>query len=316
MSEHTHSRSHSHSHSSSQRHHSSHSSSGRRRSSDVKAYRKTRYFFAFLLFITVTVMSLGITAKVSLLDKNNIANIFTNHEYVSGLYEDVHTYADDMCRRNSVPLSAVDSVLTFDAVNEIDRAFILGTLSLDEQYSQTVYMDKLGELSDSISDSIKETVRQNGLAFAAGQEKSCDAFAQDLTGYLNKRMSFPYLEKTETIANLGSTAALVMSIVGAVLSAALVLIVITLGSEVYRNLRSVTHATLASGLSCFIICGAYSAVKSAKSLHFFPLYLNDSIMAYLDSSSGALAITGSMLFAASFVLMAVVWKLKSNALDS
>ena len=271
---------------------------------------------AFLLFIAVTAMSLGITAKAAPVNKNKVADVFVNYDYVTALYDDVNTYAHDICKRNNVPASAVEDVLTFDAVNDIDRAYILGTMSLDEQYSQTVYMDKLDDLTAKITQSVNTTVEQNGLQYAAGQENAAADFAGDITAYLQKRMTFPYLEKMQTYVNLFSTAAVVTSIIAAVLTVAFALIVITLGSEVYRNLRSICHATLGAAAICFATSGAYAAVKRAKELFLFPAYLNDSIMRYLDSSAGAVTLTGAILLTASFALMALVWKMKSDVLDS
>lgn len=261
-------------------------------------------------------MSLGITAKAVPFNKDKVADVFANYDYVMALYDDVNIYAHDMCMRNAVPASAVEDVLTFEAVNDIDRAYIYGTMSLDEQYSQTVYMDKLDKLAAKIEKSVNGSVSRNGLKIASGQEKAASAFAKDITGYLNKRMTFPYLEKLQTVVNLGSTAVIAVSIVGAILTVALALIVITLGSEVYRNLRSICHAIFAAALVCFVSSGTYAAIKGAKELYLFPSYLNDSIMRYLDSSAGAIAITGVLLTVISFVLLAVVWKLKSDVLDS
>ena len=271
---------------------------------------------AYLLFITLTVMALSAAAKAVPLNKNNVADVYVDYKYVSALYDDVSIYAHDVCKRNAVPASAVDSVLTFGAVNDIDRAYILGTMSLDEQYSQTVYLDKIDDLTKNIAKSVNTTVKENGLKFAAGQENTADAFAKTITNYLTERVTVPYLEKLQTFVNIGSTAATVAAIVSAVLTVALALVVITLGSEVYRNLRSICHATLASSLSCFVISGAYAYIKAAKNLGLSPSYLNESVMRYLDSSANAVTITGALLLVLSFVLLAVVWKLKSDVLDS
>ena len=271
---------------------------------------------AYLLFVTLTVMSLGIAAKAVPLNKNNVADVYVNYDYVSALYDDISTRAHELCKRNAVPVSAVDDVLTFETVNDIDRAYILGTMSLDEQYSQTVYLDKIDDLAKDIAQSVNNTVKERGLKFATGQEKTADDFAKAITRYITGRITVSYLEKLQTIVNIGGTAATVATVISAVLTVALALIVITLGSEVYRNLRSICHAVSASALSCFIISGAYAYIKGTKSLYLFPTYLNDSIMRYLDSSANAVAITGAVLLVLSFVLMALVWKLKSDALDT
>ena len=304
------------SHSSHSHSHHSHSHSKRRRSTDYKAYRKSRYFFAFLLFLCLTLFSLSAAAKAVPLNKDRLGDVFTNREYVCALHEDVLTYAEDICRQNSVPVEAVDSVLTYANVNEINNAFIIGTMSLDEKYSQTVYQDKLEELSATLENSANASLEANGVKPAKGQQDGAKAFAKDITDYLAKRMSFPYLEKVEALANLGGTVSLVTLIAGAVVSVALALIVIALGSEGYRNLRSVVHATSASALVCFLICAVYGVINETKELYFFPAYLNDSIMRYLNDSILAVAVAGGLLTVASFAVMALVWKMKSDKLDS
>ena len=296
-------------------HSHSHSSSKRRRSSDVKAYRKSRYFFAFILFITLTAFAFSTTAKACPLDRDRVAEIFTNHTYAEALSDDVTTYAEDMCRRYSVPSSAV-SPLDFETVDEINRAYIIGALSLDEKYTETTYTNLLAELETSLESSINHSVKANNLRVADGNEDGAKFLAEAICGYLSEQMTFPYLDKVETVINLGSTVAFAVMVIGLVLTVALVLIVIALGSELYRNIRSVTHAVSASALSCYLVSVAYVLVRSTKDLYIFPTYLKASVMRYLDASAGALALTGALLTAVSFAVMAVVWKLKSDALDA
>ncbi len=303
---------HSHSHTSS----NSHSRSKRRRSSDTKAYRKSRYFCAFLLFLFLTLFSLSAAAKAVPLDKDKLGDIFTNREYVCALHDDVLTYAEDMCRENGVPAEAVDEVLTLATVDDINRAFIIGTMSLDEKYSQNVYQDKLGELNTTLESSIHTALKVNGIKIAKGQLDGTELLSENITQYLSKRMMFPYLDKVETLANLGSTISLVTLVVGGVLSVVLALIVIALGSEAYRNLRSIAHAISASALVCFLLCAVYGVIYETKELYFFPAYLTNSIMSYLNSSIGAVGITGGLLTVASLAVMAIIWKMKSDKLDS
>ena len=296
-------------------HHQSHSKHKRQRSSDVKAYRKTRYFFAFILYLSISVLAFGITAKAVPLSAQHVAGVFSNAEYSQSLYEDVSTYASDMCIRNNVPASALDGVLDYGTVKEINRAYVYGTLSLDEKYTPTVYQTMLEELTSSLEKSIDSAVKASGVGIADGQGDGAERLAKDITDYFGKRMVFPYMEKVQTVVNLGSTAAYIAIAVSAVISVALVLIVIALGSELYRNLRSVAHALSASTMLCWLTAATYRVINSAKDLFFFPTYLNDSIISYLNDSAKALTVTGALLAAATLTVLCFVWKLKSDAMD-
>ena len=306
-----------HSHSSHRHSHSrSHSHSRRTSSSDIKAYRKTRYFFAFLLFIALTLFSLSAAAKAGPLNDGNVSKVFTNREYVLALSEDVRTYGEDMCRRNGVPVKALGDLLSYESVREINEAYIYGTLSLNEKYTATSYTDKLDALSASLEKSISSTLKAENIRTADGMDDGAAALSADITGYFESRMVFPYMDKVETLLNLGSTAAWTVLVVSAVLSVALILVVIALGSELYRNLRSVAHAFSASALMCFVIAAAYGLVDAANDLVIFPEYLSASIMSYLNSSIGAVLLTGGILTILSFAVMAAIWTLKSDELDA
>ena len=303
-------------HSSSHRHSRSHRRRKRERSSDRKAYRKSRYAFAFLLFLTITVFALSLTARLSLLSAKNVGDIFINHAYVSALSEDVLTYATDLCRDNNVPVSAAEDVVTYSAVNEIDRAYIIGTLSLDEQYTEQTYEGLLEEFNAKLEDSINTTLKENGVKSHSGVENGSEQLAKSITDYLKERMTFPFFDKVETIINLGKTGILATVLVSGILSVALVLIVIALGSKLYRNMRSVCHAFSASAIVCLLVPVVYSCIKTTKAIGFYPTYLNDSIMSYFNSSASSFALAGGLLAALSFALIAVEWKLKSDDLDS
>ena len=296
--------------------HTTHSRFRRRRSSDLKAYRKSRYFCAFLLFITLTLLSFSATAKAYPLDADRVGDIFTSREYVTALADDVRTYGEDMCRRNGVPVSALGDLLSDASIRAVNESYVYGTLSLDEKYSKTYYADKLDELSASLEKNIDKTLQTAHIKTADGVRDGAAALSQDITDYLEKRMVFPLMEKVETVLSLGATAAVTVTVISAVLTTALILVVIALGSEVYRNLRSVTHAFSAAALMCFGTAVLYGIIREEKELFFFPEYLEAALMRYLDASAGALALTGALLTVASFAVMAVTWKLKSDKLDS
>ncbi len=285
-----------------------------RRTSDVKAYRKTRYFFAFLLFLTLTVLSFSLTARATVLSTEHAAVIFTNQTYTQALYEDVRTYAEDMCRTNSVPASALGSV-TYRRVMQVNEAYIIGTLSLDEKYTKTTYLDKLDDFSAQLEKDVRASLKAAGIPAAAGHTDGAGQLAATVTKYLKERMSFAYFDKLEALLNLGGTVSLVAAVISAVLSAVLVLVIIAMGADVYRNLRSVTHAVSAASLSSYITCLVYVYISHTKGLYFYPVYLNQSVMSFLNASAGGLLLTGGILTVASFAVMALVWKLKSDALD-
>jgi len=264
----------------------------------------------------VTVFSLSAAAKACPLNKSRVAQTFTNAQYVSGLYEDVRTYSEDMCQRNFVPESALDGIITFGAVDEINRSYVLGTMSLDEKYSSTVYTDNIADLSAELEKSISATLKDSDIKVAKEQQNGAKSLANDIGSYLLNRMSITYLNSIKTVLNLGTTAAVVSMIVSGIISVALALIVITMGSELYRNVRSISHSLSASALSCFFACGVYGIVHDTKALGLYPLYLNNSVMDFLSSCVNTLLFTGVILLVMSFVTMTQAWRLKSKALDS
>ena len=132
---------HSSSHHSSSRRSSSHSSSKKRKrkpkKNKFKRYSKLRKFFSFLLFLSFSAVTVISAIKISVLNENRVADVFLNRDYISGVYEDVLEYSEDLCLKCSIPDEGVKAVITYQNISDIQEAYTLGSLGMDEMYSES-----------------------------------------------------------------------------------------------------------------------------------------------------------------------------------
>lgn len=291
---------------------SSKSHSRERSRASSKSQNIARNITAFFLFLSVAALSLSCCLRAVMLNPDKHAEIFTNQNYVQSLYEDVKTYSYDLCMQSSIPTEAVDDVITYVQVSEIEEAYALGQMGHSIEYTQTTYEDRLNEFSKTLSASVKEFAEQNALAKGAVTKAGAEKFAKKTADYVKGKVEFAYMDKLVTLQNIGKTVSLVLIIVFVILACILTLAVFSLSDKKYRALRSVSHSFLAASLLQLLFVSGVQIIKQVKTLVIYPTYLCDSVMNFINSCIFSVGISALALFVISMVMITTVWKLKRN----
>lgn len=277
-----------------------------------KSQNITKNITAFFLFLVIAALSLSVCLKISFLNPVKHTEIFTNQDYVTSLYEDVKEYSYDLCLQSSIPADAVDEVITYSNVFDIEEAYAQGQTGISVEYTQTTYEDRLKEFSENLSSSLKKTVKQYSLSNEKDAEKGAKEFAQRVTSYLKNKVEFVYMDKLVTIQNLGKTISVVLIVIFAILALVLALVVFSVSDKRYRALRSISHSFIAASLLQLLFVSGVQIIKQVKSLVIYPLYLSESVMKFINSCVLSVGISAFVSFVISMVLITVVWKLKRN----
>ena len=304
-----HSPSHHSSHSSS--HHSSHGSKSRHKKHDE--HGKLRMVFAFLLFLSISAVAVLSGIKVTVLNKTQIADIFTNREYTYALYEDVLEYSQDMCLKYGIPDESVKQEINFSSINEIQTAYSRGVLNIDEMYSETAYLDLVSKLNKDLVLSTKSMISENKLSVAENQKNDgAQKFADEITSYLIDKVEFEYTAELQSVINVSSTALSIAIVFFAILSVAFLLLVISLADKKYRALRTVCYSVFSASALNLILVLFVGIVDIFKDLVIYPSYLCDSVIRYVNSCVLTYLLEALFLFVIGVMISAFVWKLKRS----
>lgn len=280
--------------------------------SDTKAQKAGRNIIAFFLFLSIVALSMSVCAKVSFLNSEKYAQIFTNQKYVDSLYNDVRQYAHDICKECSIPTDSVDEVITYSSIYDIEEAYALGNLANAPQYTQTTYDDRINELKETLAQSTDKMLKECRLDVDGSQSEGVNAFTLKISDYVRNRVEFQYMDKLETIANIGKTVCIVMIVIFTVLTVLLALIAFSVGNKKYRGLRAVAYSFNASAVLQFGFVLAMQVIKQFKTLVIYPTYLCDSVMSFVNSSIFSVAISACISIGISLIIAVTVWKLKRN----
>lgn len=292
------------------RHSSNHHHSSTTDSNSVKLLRNT---LAFLLFITVSVLSVSACVKAVVLNPNELVKQFTSQEYVNSMYLDAKQFAYDLCDECSIPRESVDEGLTFSAIYSINEAYAVGNLSASDQFTQTTYKNLLDDFSESLSSSVSESLKKNGVEINSYQQSSGVAeFSDRITDYVTGVIEFEYMENLQALTNMGKAVLLTVIIASTILSVLLALVVFSVGKKRYRGLRAIAYSFIASAIFDFVLVLGVEIVKMTKTLVIYPTYLRDMAMRYVEDSTLTFVGAGVTALFISLIIMTVVWKLKRD----
>lgn len=281
-------------------------------SSETKGQSIGRKTVAFFLFLTMVALSMCLCAQQCFLNSNKYAEIFSNEQYIGGLYQDVLEYSCDMCEYNAIPKDSVEQTITYESVKGIATAYAYGNLTASQQFTETTYLDKIDELEQQLVKATNKMLKDSGISESKGVENGVEGFAEDITDYLGEKVNFVYMDKLKTVSNIGKTASVAGIIVFSIVALVLVLTIISIGNKKYRSVRAVAYALIASGELQLLSVLGVELIKRYKTLVIYPSYLCDSIMNFVNN--GILTVFASAMLSlfASLILTVAVWKLKRN----
>ncbi len=268
-----------------------------------------RSFLAFVLFLTISLLSLLCCVRFSFITPRSMVNIFVNEEYVTALRNDVLEYSHDLCRDCMLPEDALDSTVTYETVYGIENAYISGALGASREFTKTTYEDNVAELKKNIETAVNAAVKDNNISVDKNQKNGAAQVSEFVSTYLIKRIQIAHLDMLETVINIGKLASTIGIVVLAVLAVILVLIIISIGNKRYRALRSVIHSVNAAAILNLILILGVQIVKHFKTLVLYPTYVADAFMRYVNRCEGVVGFSSLVLFTVAFMLMIVVWKL-------
>lgn len=303
-------------HSSSKSHSRSHShhSSNKRKKEYSGDYTRLRNIFAFLLFVFIFFASISGCFRYSIVSERRVSEVFTNREYVQELYSDVLRYSEDLCEHYNIPKESVQKVITYTAIDDIQKAYTEGTLSVNDEYSEDAYSDLITDLNEGVYSSVKSTLNVQNKK-SSELDEYVHTFADIISDYVTEKVEFEYINAVKSVLNLGNTISVAVLVISAIIAVALALVVISLGEELYRNLRSVCHSVTAAAMLNFLLVVAYGIVRATKTLIIYPSYLCSSVMDYINDCAFSVFATSALLGLISVLLSAVVWELKAVNLD-
>ena len=282
-------------------------STKRHHSSESGGEHYGRSFLAFVLFLTLSLLSLSLCVRFYFITPQSMVKIFVNEEYVTALRDDVTEYSHDLCRACMLPEDAIDEAITYESLYDIENAYISGALGASREFTKSTYEDNVAELAGSIKDTVNTVIKDKNISVDEKQKNGADDVSELVSEYLLKRIEIAHIDMLETVINVGKLATTIGIAALTVLAVVLILIIISIGSKRYRALRSVIHSLTAAAVLNLILIGGVEIVKQFKSLVLYPTYVADAFMRYVSRCEGAVGVSALGLFTAAFMLMVVVW---------
>lgn len=279
---------------------------------ESKSVKFWKSFLAFLLFLSLSVTSLSVCARLVMVSPQSLIKLFTNEAYVAALQQDVKEYAFDVCDASTLPHECVEDAISFGTIYQIEKAYIAGSLDADEEFTATTYQDYIAKLGETLQETTAAVMEKQGLVAEESVTDGLDRFAQRITDYVAERVEFPLMSQLQVAVNVGKIGTTVSSIVFAVLSLLLTLIILTFKTKKYRSLREIVYALLAASLLDLSLVAGVALVGAFKDLVLYPAYLTQAVMAYIGGCVLSVGMAAAVLFVIALILMTVIWKVKRD----
>lgn len=267
-----------------------------------------QYVLTFLLFLMISVLSLSLCASAFITNPNTFAGIFTSEEYITGLHNDIVTYAKDECKKASVPDTFVESTISYDLVYEMEASYIKKALNTSDAYSKDAFESNVESLQDKLKDAVEKELKAQGMKSSV--KDGSTKFAQSITDYASKKAQFRYIDKLQAVLNVSKVLNIVMSVASGILAVFLLIFVFLGRSKRYRSLRNICYAFESAALFDFVMVGAVGVVKATKDLVIYPTYLCSAIMSYVNKSMLTVFTAGLILVFISIIITVVIWRIK------
>ena len=287
-------------------------SSHHHRHGDLTKQKRARRILAFFLFLTVSLLSLTVCVRLSFVSKSAIADTLTSDTYVQGVYKNVSDYAHDMCDECSIPYDSVDSVITYDSVYQVQKAYFYGLLSVTEEFTDSAYKDYIANIGSDLETSTLSMLREQNIPVEGRAKEKVNLFAEKITQYITEVSELSFTNYIDAIVSFGSIASIVAMIGLFLLATVLVLFIVSIGKKLYRALRDIAISFYAAALLNIVLIFGVQAVKHFKTLLLYPRYLSDAIMEYVNNCIASVAVSSAVLFVIALAITTVVWTMKRN----
>lgn len=281
-------------------HKSSHSHKGRSIGPDIRS---------FLLFAFVVVLSMSVCARVFIVNPKMVSDMFTSKDYVDSLYDDVMQYATDECERCYIPASVVEDAISYDSVYNAQASYIHYALGTSNAYSVEAFDGNLDSIKSKIIEAVDDFMTNQGVDY---KKANADNFANKITGYIQSKVQFAYMDKLQTLISVFKTLSVVMAVISAIITIALIASLYLDNQKKYRSIRRIAFSFEAAAIFDLLIVAAIAIVRIAKDLVIYPSYLCDAVMGYVNSIMIAVSLSAIVLVFVALVLMTAVWRIKRD----
>lgn len=273
-------------------------------SSESKLIKRLRAVLGFVLSAVIAALSVAICANAVFLNEKNIEKRFTCYEYVSAVRNDVIEYTKSVYDRNGLDKSNIDSIITFEAVDEVAENYAGHYISFRVSYDESSYLASIKTVGDEIADDIAVQVTNSNQQF---NQETASEIVSSINDYFDDAVSLTGVSYLETVLNIGTPVCYIIIGVCLFFFVFITLILFFLGEKRYRSLRTISISFLTSGI--FEMCLAFIVfvISRVKTIDVYPLYLSQQLMKYIDECIIVVVISGAAAVMVSVAVSAVTW---------
>ena len=275
-------------------------------------HERARRILAFFLFLTISLLSLSLCVRVSFVSKSSIVNTFMSDTYIQGEYNSINNYARDLCDECSLPYECVSGTVTYDAVYKIQKAYINGILSANDEYTETTYKDYIENLKKDVKASTLSVIKEQKIDTYGKASEGAEKFAQKIADYTAKTTELAFAGRVDAVSSFLRIATIVAAAVLLLVAVIFVLFILSIGKKPYRAIRDIAYSFYAAALLNIILVSGVKVLEHFKTLVLFPRYLSAALMEYVNACVSGVGISAAALFVIGLVLTTVVWSLKRN----
>lgn len=278
-------------------------------SHDSKGNRRVRAFLSFVLCVLIILFSLSVCFKAVFTNASYMEEKLTSFSYVNSYREDVTAFASDCFVKNGIPDNNLENVITQDKAQELTEVYINSILKVKVGITADTVNQSVDGLRADIDSEIKQQIKNTDYVY---NENTSQNISKKIADYASERLNIPYASYLETIANIGSVAGAVASVILAVFGIILAVIIYFVGARRYRSVRAIGISFMSAGFFDLFLSLIVIIISRVKNVDIFPLYLRQAFMSYVYGSVGAVALAGGILLLVSLVFITFVWKMKRD----
>lgn len=277
---------------------------------DTKAQKFLKLIFSFVIFVFLTALSVLICVRSVVFNPYYIEKSLTSYEYTMELYKNIDDFSRASCKKADIGTQAVERAVTFEEIKRINDAYVSEKLKTESRFNNETYDYFISDFETTFKELLLQQMETENVSINDTVQSGMDELIKEIIAYIDTSVSISHAADLHSFASVADTALKIASIVLAVLTGALAVIVSYVGEKRYRGIRYLAYSAGAAALinMAFAVI-AYAFYKSAD-LAIQPLYLQYALENHISNSIFALLCASFSLFAVYTVILAWCWKLK------
>lgn len=277
---------------------------------DTKSQKILKYVLSFFVCILLTVLSVLICVKSVALNPDYLKKSFTSYEYTMELYKNIDDFAKASCKKANIGTYAVEKAVTFEQVKQINDSYICEKFKVENRFTNETYDYFIIDLKNNLKTLLLQQLESDYAEISSSADVGADGMVNDIIDYIDESVSVSHAEKLYSITAIADTALKIVSIVIAVLTAAVAVIICYIGEKKYRGLRYVSYSIGGSAVINLAFVIILNIIAKNMDLTLSPVYLQYALESHINNTVFALLCASIALFAVYTAILAVCWKLK------